>query len=218
MGKSRWLRRLGVIALAGLGLGVGARAQVNPPIAKNVPTPEQQAPSVWGGRFVVIASGSMQFASATTANSEPLSTTNVAGFQLGLLTHINQYNAFEFRVSGAEPRQTYGSNLFATSFNTTYSFDYVFTDPTGDWWRPFLLVGASYLKYHPVGSNNTAGAGNQNRPGIDYGGGLDFLIRKNISLRVEYREILYKVPDFDLININKWNRMPIPDIGLAWHF
>ncbi len=207
------------VALLVLGLGVGAAAQVNPPVASNVPAPLQQQPSIWGGRFELFAVGSYETPLAATANSYPLSTSNVAGWQIGARIHGNDTNAFEFRFSFAQPLQTYGNqNLIVKATDTTYSMDYVRTMPLQGSIRPFFLGGVSVIHYVPTGGNNTAGASPQIRPGIDYGAGIDWKLTSQLSLRIEYREILYRIPDFALIGISQWNRMPIPDIGLAWHF
>lgn len=209
---------VGMAGLLALALAAAAAAQVNPPVASNVPAPLQQQPSVFGGRFAIFATGSFQMAAATTANGVPLSTTNVAGWQLGIRAHFNDYNAFEFRFSFAQPTQTYGSNLIVKATDTNYSLDYVRTIPLEGAIRPFFLGGVSIIHYVPTGANNTVGAGPQIRPGIDYGAGLDWKLTNQLSLRIEYREILYRIPDFGLIGISQWNRMPIPDIGLQWHF
>ncbi|MGH9485442.1 MAG: hypothetical protein ACRD1F_10330, partial [Terriglobales bacterium] len=161
------MRALAAAALLGLGLAGSAWAQVNPPVASNVPQPLQQQPSIWGGRFEIFAAGSMQFAKATTANSEALSTTNVGGFQIGALVHGNDSNAFEIRFSFAQPKQTYGSNLSVKASDYTYSMDYVRTIPAQGSLRPFFLGGVSVIHYEPTGNNNTPGAGPQLRPGID---------------------------------------------------
>ncbi|TAN20521.1 MAG: hypothetical protein EPN33_15230 [Acidobacteria bacterium] len=214
-----WMKRgAGVIALVAFGLAGSAGAQVNPPVATNVPQPGQQSPSVWGGRFAILAAGSMQFAKATTANSNALSTTNVGGFQLGVEVFGNDSNAFEFRYSFARPTQTYGSNLSVKFNDQTYSMDYVRAIPTQGSIRPFFLGGVSVIHYVPTGGNNTPGAGPQVRAGIDLGAGLDWKLTSQLSLLLEYRDIIYRVPDFGLIGIKKWNNMPIPDVGLAWHF
>ncbi|MGH9474908.1 MAG: outer membrane beta-barrel protein [Terriglobales bacterium] len=184
-----------------------------------MPQPLQQQPSVFGGRFAIFAAGSYQTAAATQSNGGvPLSTTNVAGWQLGLRVHGNDYNAFEFRFSFAQPTQTYGSNLSVRFSEETYSLDYVRTIPLEGSIRPFFLGGVSIIHYIPVGANNTVGSGPQVRPGIDYGAGLDWKLTPQLSLRIEYRGIIYRLPDFDLIGISQWNHMPVPDVGLEWHF
>ncbi|MGH9395153.1 MAG: hypothetical protein ACRD1E_13350, partial [Terriglobales bacterium] len=115
---------------AALALGLTCAAawgQVNPPIAPNVPSPLAQVPSPYGGNFELFLAGSMQFARATVANGQPVSTTNVAGAQLGLRYHVTDYNAVELRYSFAQPLQTYGSNLRAKSRANEISFDYAWT-------------------------------------------------------------------------------------------
>lgn len=214
------MHKLLVGALAALALGSAALAQgVNPPVATNVPPPSTNSnSSLYHGSWELFAGGSYQMAKATTANSQTLNTSNVAGAQLGLRFHASDWNAAEVRIAWAEPTQLYGPTISVKSRDLEFELDYVMTVPTDGPVRPFLLGGGSVISYSPTGGNNTPGAMSQKKFAFNYGGGFDFAISPHLGLRLEYRGLVYRVPDFGLIGIGKWNHMPEPDIGLVWHF
>lgn len=190
----------------------------NPPVATNAPSPYGGGPSPYGGNWEFFVGGSMQFARARSVNSVPLSTTNVIGPQIGLRLHLNDYNAIEVRDNMAWPVQSYGNSFKVRARSNEFAFDWLYTEPTAGAVRPFLLAGVSWFRFSPTGSGNTPGAISQNKWGLDYGGGLDFGLTKHLSLRVEYRGVLYKVPDFGLIVISNINHLAEPDAGIVWHF
>ncbi|HVA63231.1 MAG TPA: outer membrane beta-barrel protein [Terriglobales bacterium] len=202
----------------GLALVAAAAAQVNPPVAPNIPPPGATPPSPYGGNSELFVGGGMDFAKSTMANSQPVATTNVASLQFAYRYHVTDYNAVELRVAFARPLQVYGTTLRVQSLANEISFAYVWTYPSEGMIRPFILGGAGAIRYAPSGSNNTTGSGNQTRATIVYGGGLDFRLSNSWSIRAEYRGLIYRVPDFGLISIAKWNHMPEPDIGVVFHF
>lgn len=213
------LKQTGMILGLALGLLAGAGAQgVNPPVAPNLPPPGNDNSTTYGGPLELFVGGSMQFAKATTANSVSLNTSNVAGGQAALRYHVNDWNAVEFRFAMAEPTQLYGTSTTVKSLARELSFDYALTFPTDGFVRPFFLGGLGTIHYKPTGGTNTPGAVAQNKITLIYGGGLDFKISTHFSLRAEYRGLFYRVPDFGLIGISKWNHMVEPDAGLVWHF
>ncbi|HWG36132.1 MAG TPA: outer membrane beta-barrel protein [Terriglobales bacterium] len=211
--RFRWLPATILLCLA-----CAAWGQVNPPVAPNVPSPMTQVPSPYGGNFELWVGGFMQFAKATAANGQPISTTNVAGAQFGLRFHATDNNSVEFRYSFAQPVQTYGSNLSVKSRANELGFDYAWTYPAEGMVRPYFLGGVSVIHYSPVASASTPGASSQSRPAITYGAGLDFKIKSQWSIRAEYRGVVYRIPDFGLIGISKWNHMPEPVLALVYHF
>jgi opacity protein-like surface antigen len=70
--------------------------------------------------------------------------------------------------------------------------------------RPFALAGAGALTFSPT--NNLGGivpgADTQAKAAFVYGGGGDFDINDRFALRLEYRGLVYKRPDFGLTALN----------------
>ncbi len=70
--------------------------------------------------------------------------------------------------------------------------------------RPFALAGAGALTFNPI--NNFGGiaslADTQAKAAFVYGGGADYDITDHFALRLEYRGLVYKRPDFGLASLN----------------
>lgn len=201
----------------GLGLAVAANGQVNPPVAPNIPPPGQEI-SPYGGNSEIFVGGSAQFAKATVANSTAIGTTDVGGFQVNYRLHLTDFNSIGVRYSFAEPTQQYGSSISVRSLNSEVSFEYAWTYPATGPIRPFFLAGAGFIHYVPLVNQSTQGASTQTRPTFVYGGGLDFKISNRWSIRAEYRGLFYRMPDYNLITVGKFNHNAVPDIGLVMHF
>jgi opacity protein-like surface antigen len=197
---------------------VAAQGGVNPPVATNVPLPASSNVSAWGGASELYFGGSFQAAKATTANGVNVSTTNVAGAQIAYRYHVTDYNAVEARIAFAQPTQTYGPTVIVHTRAYEISMDYAWTVPSDGFFRPFLLGGFGVIHYSPLAKGSTPGSISQTKAALIYGGGVDAKLHGNLSLRIEYRGLFYRVPDFGQIGISKWNHMPEPDAGIVWHF
>jgi opacity protein-like surface antigen len=70
--------------------------------------------------------------------------------------------------------------------------------------RPFALAGAGALTFDPTNNPGGAvpGADNQAKATFVYGGGANFDFSDNFALRLEYRGLVYKRPDFGLAFLN----------------
>lgn len=66
--------------------------------------------------------------------------------------------------------------------------------------RPFVLAGAGALTFCPTDNVGgfVLGADRHARGALVYGGGADFDISDRFAIRLEYRGLLYKRPDFGL--------------------
>ncbi len=70
--------------------------------------------------------------------------------------------------------------------------------------RPYTLAGAGALVFDPTNNRGgtVPGAQRQAKAAFVYGGGVDYEVLKHVSLRAEYRGLVYKRPDFELSNLN----------------
>ncbi len=70
--------------------------------------------------------------------------------------------------------------------------------------NPYLLAGAGALVFDPT--RNPGGfvpaAETQAKPAFVYGGGADYRMVHHVFLRVEYRGLVYKRPDFEVSSLN----------------
>ena len=88
--------------------------------------------------------------------------------------------------------------------------------------RPYGLAGGGVLTFDPSGDLGgfVSGASTQNKAVFLYGGGVDFRISSVISLRAEYRGLVYKRPDFDLSSLNSdvTTHTAQPSAGIVFRF
>lgn len=87
---------------------------------------------------------------------------------------------------------------------------------------PYVLAEGGALVFDPT--NNTfgtvAGAQRQATGVFVYGGGADFPIVRHVSLRAEYRGLVYSTPDFGLrnLNTNTTTHVAQPSAGIVFRF
>ena len=122
------------------------------------------------------------------------------------------------------------ANKYVTSFNNVrvqtrlqeisaaYVFNFTFKK-----FNPFLEGGVGGFIFTPIqGSGTTTlDAKRQTNIGALWGGGIAYELSPSFDLRVQYRGITVKAPNFDLANYktNRW--YPVlsePAIGVAYHF
>ena len=126
--------------------------------------------------------------------------------------------------------------------NTTigeYSAAYVFSFHESKKFEPFAFAGAGALVFYPSYSNNYINgvqtylpASSQTKPAFLYGGGLDWkvfsilpLVRRSsvtnhLALRIQYRGVVYKAPDFKVQNLFTGARghLAEPSLGFVVKF
>ena len=86
--------------------------------------------------------------------------------------------------------------------------------------EPFALAGASAVIFSPSlnGGQNVSW---QAHPGINYGAGVNVpLLTSYFGLRVEYRGVFYKAPDFGEADLttNAWRNTSEPTAGIYFRF
>ena len=87
---------------------------------------------------------------------------------------------------------------------------------------PYALAGVGALTFDPTGKQGgfVLGADRQTKAAFVYGGGVDFDITRRFALRVEYRGLIYKRPDFGLatLNANTTAHTAQPSAGVVIRF
>jgi outer membrane immunogenic protein len=88
--------------------------------------------------------------------------------------------------------------------------------------NPYLLAGGGALFFDPTGSfsNTVSGAQSQAKGVFVYGVGVNYAVSKRLSLRAEYRGLVYETPDFGLTGFttNSVTHTAQPSVGLAFRF
>jgi opacity protein-like surface antigen len=89
-------------------------------------------------------------------------------------------------------------------------------------WNPYFLAGGGALLFDPTGNqaNTFAGAQTQTKGVFVYGAGVNYALRKRISLRAEYRGLVYGAPDFGfgLLRTGSVIHTAMPSVGLTFRF
>lgn len=86
--------------------------------------------------------------------------------------------------------------------------------------QPYAVAGASAVIFSPSlnGGQNVSW---QARPGVNYGAGVNVpLLTSYFGLRIEYRGLFYKAPDFGQPNLttNAWRNTSEPTAGVYFRF
>jgi opacity protein-like surface antigen len=89
--------------------------------------------------------------------------------------------------------------------------------------KPFVLAGGGAVIFKPGGSttaNTLFGAVTQARGAYIYGGGVDYHLNGPFTLRLAYRMLNFKAPDFfgAGLNTHSWMRSSAPTIGVSYKF
>jgi len=108
---------------------------------------------------------------------------------------------------------------------TEYSGAYVFSPFQAGRTEPFLFGGAGALRFNPGttyidGFQAAFGAAQQTSLAFLYGGGADYRFWRVFALRLQYRGLIYKAPDFGVQSLftGAKGHMAEPSIGLVMKF
>ena len=88
--------------------------------------------------------------------------------------------------------------------------------------NPFVEAGPAALVFLPIRNSGTTNvdAKQQTTVGGMYGAGFAYELSPSFDLRVEYRGLVTKVPNFGLsqLSANRWYNISNPAVGFAYHF
>ena len=89
--------------------------------------------------------------------------------------------------------------------------------------HPYVLAEGGALVFHPTLASGTIPGVSQQAVGtFVYGGGFDYPVPalRHVSLRMEYRGLVYKAPDFGLaqLHTDTWTHTAQPSAGLVYRF
>jgi hypothetical protein len=179
----------------------------------------------------VSVSGAAVFSRTTNAASSSISDTPTkSGDVFGTVRyHFKPHQAAEINLG-----HTSNSQIFTVPPDTyrvttgifEYTAAYVFTPFNGKKWEPFLMAGGGGLKF---GAGNTyidtnpvaLGARSSNSLAFLYGAGTDYRVFTHLALRLQYRGLIFKNPDFGLPSrfyTGAKGHMAEPAIGIVLKF
>jgi outer membrane immunogenic protein len=114
------------------------------------------------------------------------------------------------------------SRVQADVHQATAGFVFNLPHKVGLKFSPYLLAEGGALIFNPTGNGGAVvpGADTQAKGAFVYGGGADWPLLKHVTLRTEYRGLVYKAPDFGLksLNTDAVTHTAQPSLGFAFHF
>ena len=203
------MRRLVVIVIgvAVLLLSVGATAQE--------------------GRSEIGLQGTGLFTKDATGRDTTQQATENGGFLVGYRYHFNRWLAAEGVYGYGRNTQQYSapgglSRIQTDIHQATGGLVITLPSPARFRMSPYLLAEGGALIFNPTGNpfGSVAGAQRQSAGVFVYGGGADFPVLKHVSLRAEYRGLIYDAPDFGIsaLNTNKLTHAAQPSAGIVFRF
>jgi opacity protein-like surface antigen len=202
------MRRVVVIAMGiALSLSVAASAQEN--------------------RSEISLQGGGLFTRSTTGNGTSYSTTESGGVLGTYRYHLNHWISVEGAYGYSVNTQKYSLSSSAFRIQSgihDFTGSLVLNLPSHRHSRinPYLLAGGGALRFAPTNDqfNTLSGAQGQSRGAFVYGAGMNYAIYQGLSLRAEYRGLVYSTPDFGFgaLATNAVTHTAVPTVGLSFRF
>ena len=153
-------------------------------------------------------------------------TTDTGGFLVGFRYRFNRWIAAEANYGYARNTQRFltGNTLSGIQANTHQATAaFVLTPPVGvAKFRPYLLAGSGALVFDPTENRGgfVPGARRQAKAAFVYGGGVDYDFSRHVALKLEYRGLVFKSPDFEIrsLNLDTVTHVAQPSAGIALRF
>src|SRR4051812_37731100 len=169
--------------------------------------------------------GTGSFTGDTNSHGVFQQSTNSGGFLLGYRRHFNSWLAADANYGWNRNTQEYfaPSGFAAVRSNVhEISGDLALTLPFKiARLRPYALAGVGALIFDPRDGVGVPGfADTQTKPAFIYGVGVDYDLVHNVALRVGYRGLVYKAPDFGVsaLDVDKVTHTAQPSAGIVFRF
>jgi len=132
--------------------------------------------------------------------------TKSGGFLVGYSYQFSKWFGAEGNYGFTRNTQKYGAiggqTLLESDFHEVTGAFVVHIPAHVRNFRPYVLGGGGALIFDPTNRYTVSGADRQTRGTVVYGGGANFDITNNVGVRLEYRGLVYKVPDFTTSTLN----------------
>jgi outer membrane autotransporter protein len=198
---------VGIVCSVWLGLLLSASAQEN--------------------RSEISLQGTGLFTGSTTGNGTSYSATDSGGVMGTYRYHLNHWISVEGAYGYSLNTQKYSLSSGAFRIQSgihDFTGSVVLNLPSHhhSHINPYLLAGGGALRFAPTGTqfNTLSGAQSQTKGAFVYGAGINYGIYKGLSLRAEYRGLVYSTPDFGFgaLATNTVTHTAVPSVGLSFRF
>jgi len=196
------------------------------------------------GHYDVAINGAGVFTKQSDGNGIAQSATVGLNVFATVRVKLNDKHSLAFNYGRAKDSQTYQENFdfHVPSQISEFSGAYVYSPFQKGRFAPFVLAGAGALVFNPLSTwiflpevndlpNNVqtnVGARRQTEVAFLYGLGVDYQLPRfsRFALRLQYRGLIYRAPDFDVntgtstVNFFTGARghMAEPSVGLVFRF
>ena len=178
-------------------------------------------------RSEVSLQGTGFFTKSASGNGTAYSTTETGGFLSTYRYHLNRWISAEAAYGYDVNSQKY--LLFSSAFRiqsgihqATGSVVVNLPSRARSRLNPYVLAGGGALVFAPTGNqlNTVSAAQTQAKSVFVYGAGVNYGITKRLSLRAEYRGLIYGTPDlgFGALSTNSITHTAQPSVGLTFRF
>lgn len=177
-------------------------------------------------RSEISVQGTGFFTQSSSGNGTAYSTTETGGALATYRYHLNRWLSVEGAYGYDVDSQKYvsgagGFRIQSGIHQMTGGLVLKLPSRASSRVNPYVIAGGGALLFDPTGNlNNTvSGAQSETKGAFVYGVGVNYAIRKRISLRAEYRGLVYGTPDFGLgLSTNSITHTAQPSVGLAFRF
>jgi opacity protein-like surface antigen len=175
----------------------------------------------------VAISGTGFFTNNTNGNGISQTPTNSGGLLASYRYGFGNHSALELNYGYSRNSQVYNNTSifsFAEQAANVHEFtgDYVLKLRRIRNFHPFVMAGGGALVFSPITNtiDSITGASTQARGTFLYGGGLNYNLLRNVGLRLQYRGLIYKAPDFgsSTFSSENWTHTAEPALGLTFRF
>ena len=179
------------------------------------------------GRSEISLQGTGSFSKDSTGEGTSHSATEAGGFLAAYRYRLNRWLSAEAAYGMNRDAQKYfiSSGAFRIQSNIHQATGgLVFNLPSlaKSKFSPYVLAEGGALVFNPTGNpfDTVAGADTQAKGVFVYGGGVNYALRRHISLRAEYRGLVYGTPDFGFsaFHTGSITHTAQPSVGLAFRF
>lgn len=179
--------------------------------------------------FSVSAAG--VFNKTVTSNNGNISNspTNSLAYIGSVRFHLTPKHAFEGTIGRTNNSQRFSvppDTFRITTTVTEYTLAYVFSPISTQRWHPFFLGGAGGLHFSPGNVTidtfpSSIGTATQTSLAFLYGLGTDYHVWRLVSVRLQYRGLIFKEPDFKVPSLfftGARGHMAEPSAGIVLKF
>jgi opacity protein-like surface antigen len=160
----------------------------------------------------------------TTEGTSSHTSTKNGGFLLGYSYQFNRWAGVEGNYGFTRNTQQFtvpvGNTSVESDFHEITGSFVAHIPVNATKVRPYGLAGAGALVFDPTDRFVGTGAERQTKAAFVYGGGVNFDVTSKFGVRAEYRGLLYKIPDFNVsdLNIDKITHLAQPSVGFFFRF